>query len=209
MPKVKSKDLPQSLKNALKDRRFKSREISVEVGDDARMSSNTHAIEYDNSDYSYYDLLNTRSGKIDKDVNAELTKQFKLTKKIQTGNIKLNSDEVLIYGDRLDGYASLHMNQHTFDRLFGSLGKVEKLLKGSSKLSAILNKKGPQFNRTQNGSLYDRGSADSYYGRPRKPHWFPNGTGHGKMIDQLSKEEIKEYNQGYDDNEASGIKKEW
>ena len=41
--------------------------------------------------------------------------------------------------------------------------------------------RGPQFNR-DHGSLFDRGSADSYYGRIPNPHWYPEGTGHGQEI---------------------------
>jgi len=67
----------------------------------------------------------------------------------------------------------------------------------------------PQFDRDRNGALYDRGSADSYYGRPRDPHWYPEGTYHGEKIIDLTDKEIAEYNLGYDDCEASGDKKVW
>ena len=30
------------------------------------------------------------------------------------------------------------------------------------------------------GSPFDRGSADSWYGRERKPHFYPNGTYNGR-----------------------------
>lgn len=62
----------------------------------------------------------------------------------------------------------------------------------------------PQFDRKRHGGLFDRGGADSYYRRPRDPHWYPEGTGHGKKITDLSEEEINEYNAGYDDNERNG-----
>lgn len=67
----------------------------------------------------------------------------------------------------------------------------------------------PQFDRKRHGSLYDRGSADSYYGRPRSPHWWPNGTGNGQKIEDLTAAERNEYNAGYDHNEQYGDKKEW
>ena len=35
----------------------------------------------------------------------------------------------------------------------------------------------PQFDRERHGALWDRGSADSYYGRPRDPHWYPEEIG--------------------------------
>ena len=63
------------------------------------------------------------------------------------------------------------------------------------------NNKGVQFERNRHGSLYDRGSADSYYRRGKSPHWYPEGTGHGERITDLTKEEIDEYNLGYDEND--------
>ena len=61
------------------------------------------------------------------------------------------------------------------------------------------------------GSPYDRGGADSYYGRPMKPHWWPAGTykGWAVIAEDMTDVEIEEYYQGYEDNELSGDKKEW
>lgn len=67
----------------------------------------------------------------------------------------------------------------------------------------------PQFRRERHGSLYDRGSADSYYGRPPNPHWWPEGTGVGDMITDLTESEKSEYLAGYEFNEQYGNKKEW
>ncbi|CAB5214735.1 hypothetical protein UFOVP190_246 [uncultured Caudovirales phage] len=69
--------------------------------------------------------------------------------------------------------------------------------------------RGPQFERTRHGSLYDRGSADSYYGRYEDPHWYPQGTGRGERITNLTPEEIAEYMAGFEDNELHGDKKSW
>ena len=66
-----------------------------------------------------------------------------------------------------------------------------------------------QFQRDRHGSLYDRGSADSYYNRQRDPHWYPLGTGNGERITNLTKEEREEYLAGYEDNEKFGDKKDW
>jgi hypothetical protein len=57
-----------------------------------------------------------------------------------------------------------------------------------------------QFDRSRHGGLYDRGSADSYYRRPKNPHWYPEGTGHGEIVTDLTEEEVKEYMLGYDEN---------
>jgi hypothetical protein len=65
----------------------------------------------------------------------------------------------------------------------------------------------PQFTRNRHGSLFDRGSADSYYGRKQNPHWYPKGTGMGEPVVDLTPEEVAEYIAGYEHNEARGSKK--
>jgi hypothetical protein len=64
---------------------------------------------------------------------------------------------------------------------------------------------------TQHGSPYDRGSADSYYGRPRQPHYYPNGTGNEPRVNykNMTPDEVVAYHAGYDDNEESGDKKSY
>jgi hypothetical protein len=69
--------------------------------------------------------------------------------------------------------------------------------------------KGPQFVRKSHGSLYDRGSADSYYGRPRSPHYGGVGSDFGQRIETLTAEERAEYLAGYEYNEQFGDKKSW
>lgn len=62
---------------------------------------------------------------------------------------------------------------------------------------------------TRHGGPYDRGSADSYYGREIDPHYYVAGTGTSERIVDLTAEEIEAYMAGYNDNEASGDKKNW
>jgi len=69
--------------------------------------------------------------------------------------------------------------------------------------------KGPQWDRDRHGSLFDRGSADSYYSRAPRPHWWPEGTGLGTEVTELSEAECAEYQAGYDWNERHGDKKSW
>ncbi len=69
--------------------------------------------------------------------------------------------------------------------------------------------KGPQFDRKRHGSLFDRGSADSYYGRRRDPHWWPEGSYNGQPVEQLTRDEVDEYMAGYDYNERFGDKKDY
>ena len=69
--------------------------------------------------------------------------------------------------------------------------------------------RGPQFDREQHGSLFDRGSADSYYSRPRDPHYYPEGSYNGIKVTELTEAERDEYLAGYDYNEQYGDKKSW
>ena len=62
---------------------------------------------------------------------------------------------------------------------------------------------------TSNGSPYDRGAADSYYSRPREPHYYPEGTYKGRRIgiDEMDPFQLDEYYAGYNWNEEYGDKK--
>lgn len=62
---------------------------------------------------------------------------------------------------------------------------------------------------TRHGGAFDRGSADSYYHRGRRPHYFKAGTHMSDEVTELTPEEICAYNLGYDYNEEFGDKKEW
>jgi hypothetical protein len=59
------------------------------------------------------------------------------------------------------------------------------------------------------GNAFDRGSADSYYGRPRRPHYYPQGTYKGEAVTDLTNDEMEAYHAGYDYNEQFGDKKNW
>ena len=61
------------------------------------------------------------------------------------------------------------------------------------------------------GSPFDRGQADSYYGRPEDPHWYPNGTYNPpRMVsEQMTLAELRAYYAGYRYNEQLGDKKDW
>jgi hypothetical protein len=58
----------------------------------------------------------------------------------------------------------------------------------------------------RHGGPYDRGSADSYYGREYDPHYFVGDTYNSPRIDmaQMTAQEITAYTVGYRDNEDSG-----
>lgn len=64
---------------------------------------------------------------------------------------------------------------------------------------------------TVNGDPFDRGSADSYYGRRMDPHYWPSGTYKGYRVDEedMSEKEIAEYYAGYKYNEELGDYKDW
>ena len=69
--------------------------------------------------------------------------------------------------------------------------------------------KGWQFDRKQHGSLFDRGSADSYYGRPRGPHYGGVGGDSGARVEVNDPASVAEYMAGYEYNERHGDKKDW
>lgn len=63
----------------------------------------------------------------------------------------------------------------------------------------------------RHGGAFDRGSADSYYGRPRDPHFFVGATYMSERVgkEQMTAEEIQAYLAGYQWNEQYGDKKDW
>jgi len=61
----------------------------------------------------------------------------------------------------------------------------------------------------QHGSFFDRGSADSWYGRPRDPHRGGVGGFSGPRVEAKTSDEFEAYHAGYDWNEQFGGKKEY
>ena len=63
----------------------------------------------------------------------------------------------------------------------------------------------------RHGGPYDRGQADSYYGREYSPHYFVGDSYNSPRIEmaQMTAREIVAYTAGYRDNEARGDKKDW
>jgi hypothetical protein len=61
------------------------------------------------------------------------------------------------------------------------------------------------------GSPFDRGSADSYYGRLQNPHKGGVGGDSGPRIEaqDMTLAEMRAYYRGYEYNEAHGDKKDW
>lgn len=51
----------------------------------------------------------------------------------------------------------------------------------------------------RHGGPYDRGSADRYYGRLFRPHYFLGKTGQSREITALSDEELAEYKSGWNE----------
>jgi len=61
------------------------------------------------------------------------------------------------------------------------------------------------------GSPFDRGSADSYYGRMRNPHRGGVGGDSGPRVEsnEMSLQEIADYGAGYNYNESTGERKQY
>jgi len=63
----------------------------------------------------------------------------------------------------------------------------------------------------RHGGPFDRGSCDSWYDRPRNPHYFLGDTYKSQeiRIDGMTQDEIDAYHAGYNMNELYGGKKDW
>lgn len=63
----------------------------------------------------------------------------------------------------------------------------------------------------RHGGAFDRGRADSYYGRACSPHYFQGATRSTPEVKEVNMTplEIEEYIAGYNYNEESGDKKQW
>ncbi len=63
----------------------------------------------------------------------------------------------------------------------------------------------------RHGGAFDRGSADSYYRRGFRPHYFVGGTYQSEEIteDQMTEAEIQAYRAGFQYNEDLGDFKDW
>ena len=59
------------------------------------------------------------------------------------------------------------------------------------------------------GSFFDRGCADSYYGRVPEPHRGGVGGASGPRIESNHPEDVQAYMAGYEFNEMYGDKKDW
>jgi hypothetical protein len=68
--------------------------------------------------------------------------------------------------------------------------------------------KGKQYD-ARHGGAFDRGAADSYYGRGRDPHYYVGATSFSDRVESLTQEELEAYDAGYDYNEEYGDKKDY
>ena len=63
----------------------------------------------------------------------------------------------------------------------------------------------------RHGGPWDRGSADSYYGRGRNPHYYRGPTGMSERVEDkdMTPEEVEAYNAGYNWNHDFGDRKDY
>lgn len=67
---------------------------------------------------------------------------------------------------------------------------------------------------TPSGDPETRGRMDSYYHRPKNPHYHIHGFNEYnnpciEMVTNLTEQELADYHRGYDWNEEFGDKKDW
>jgi hypothetical protein len=70
----------------------------------------------------------------------------------------------------------------------------------TSEMVKALAARGPARLDREHGSPYDRGSADSYYGRSMEPHFYEGATGSSERVTFLFPSEVEEYTKGYNEN---------
>jgi hypothetical protein len=80
------------------------------------------------------------------------------------------------------------------------------MLNENTDLHAIMTKK---LVSVRNGSPYDRGNADCYYGKEYNPHFYLGDTKKGFLITfgEMTAAEIVEYSNGYRDCKIANFKK--
>jgi hypothetical protein len=63
----------------------------------------------------------------------------------------------------------------------------------------------------RHGGPFDRGSADSWYSRERRPHMFTDATHQSMEIEErfMTQSQIRDYDAGYEYNEQFGGKKSY
>jgi len=64
---------------------------------------------------------------------------------------------------------------------------------------------------SRHGGAFDRGSADSWYSRGIRPHYYKGATHDSELVDarSMTPAEVDAYMAGYDYNERFGGKKSW
>lgn len=68
-----------------------------------------------------------------------------------------------------------------------------------------------EYHDTRHGGPWDRGAADSYYGRLIRPHYFLGDTHNSIEItkDGMTEDELRSYYAGFDWNHEQGNFKEY
>ena len=63
----------------------------------------------------------------------------------------------------------------------------------------------------RNGGPWDRGSADSWYSRPKEPHYYVGDTYSSELVveESMTLQELEAYDAGYEYNERFGEKKNY
>ncbi len=122
----------------------------------------------------------------------------------------INDDNIsYVIGDGKNGKVILKYNAKTGEtESIGDLENYDSPPRPKDDLDSDLFEMDGEYDKS-NGSPYDRGASDSYYRRAKDPHKYPEGTYIGEKITDLTPEELKAYEAGYEDNERSGDFKDW
>lgn len=61
----------------------------------------------------------------------------------------------------------------------------------------------------RHGGPYDRGTADYYYWRPFRPHYFLDGSYTSPEVTELTDDEVLDYTRGWNAAKELGDRKDW
>jgi hypothetical protein len=80
----------------------------------------------------------------------------------------------------------------------------------NEKVTMMITYNGKEYN-DRHGGPFDRGAADSYYGRGIQPHYYTGASFDSTRLEEvdMSEKEIADYMAGHAWNEQFGDKKSW
>jgi hypothetical protein len=102
--------------------------------------------------------------------------------------------------NRINVQEELHVKREALYSASAGCAEPATKREETSEMVKALAARGPARLDREHGSPYDRGSADSYYGRSMEPHFYEGATGSSERVTFLFPSEVEEYTKGYNEN---------